>query len=41
LIVIASAWIAMVAFDQPVRERLTRLLKARRARAAHPQTPAA
>ncbi len=40
VIVIAVAWIAMIAIDQPVRERLTRLLKAGSVRRTHSGTPA-
>lgn len=39
-IVIAVAWIAMVALDQPIRERLMRLLKARRSRQVHSEPSA-
>lgn len=35
IIVIGVSWLAMVAFDQPVRKWLTRLLKTVRARPAH------
>lgn len=39
-IVTAVAWFAMVAIDQPVRERLTRWWKAMRTRPAHSETSA-